>query len=398
MNKWIIFQVGSREYYALPRMFFKNNNLQVLVTDIWLKPDHLFSKLILYFFPKSKSRFHPDLKNANVVHWNSLFITIQVLRKIPFFAKRISYDSIVKRLFCKFLEKSSYEKDSIFFSYNYVASEIFKIANRKGYKCILGQIDAGPLAGEINRNLFKEVYNGKVEANPDLYMLHKDQWLNECELASKIIVNSEWSKSMLVKAGIEENKLNVIELAYERPPESQNYIKNYPDLFTLQRPLRVLFLGSLKLLKGIKPLLDAIRNFKEEPIEFYLVGSLQIKKELIMNLPDNCIITGVVEKGKTAEFYKLCDILVLPTYSDGFAMTQLEAQAWKMPIIASERCGKVITDNVNGLILKEITSNSIVNAINTILEKPRLLKSFSEQSIDLDKYSLDFIYKKYSEL
>lgn len=398
MPKWIIFQNGSREHYALPRMFYKNNQLEVLVTDIWLNPDNLLSKLIFRFLPKSRSRFHSDLKSAHVVSWNYFFLLIQLLQKFKFFKKRISYDSLIKRKFSHYLKKYNSKEELIVFSYNYVAAEIFKVAKNKGYKCILGQIDAGPLAGEINRNLFKEVYGGTVQANPDLYLIYGNEWKQECELASHIVVNSNWSKTMLMKAGVLEDKLKIIELAYVTPKNANGFTRAYPEKFSKDLPLKVLFLGSLKLLKGIKPMLDAIRLLKDEPIMFYLVGSIQVEPMLLKNLPQNCIITGSVDKEKALQYFKECDIMVLPTYSDGFAMTQLEAQAWKMPIIATERCGKVVDDNINGIIIKEISGMAIADAINQIIANPVLLNQFAKNCIDLNKYSLEFIYSKYASL
>jgi glycosyltransferase involved in cell wall biosynthesis len=35
--------------------------------------------------------------------------------------------------------------------------------------------------------------------------------------------------------------------------------------------------------------------------------------------------------------------MILPTLSDGFALTQLEALAYGCPVIASQFCGEVVT-------------------------------------------------------
>ena len=57
-------------------------------------------------------------------------------------------------------------------------------------------------------------------------------------------------------------------------------------------------------------------------------------------------------RGETAaRFYREADVFLFPTLSDGFGLTQLEAQAWRLPVIASRFCGDVVQDGVNGLLL-----------------------------------------------
>jgi glycosyltransferase involved in cell wall biosynthesis len=45
---------------------------------------------------------------------------------------------------------------------------------------------------------------------------------------------------------------------------------------------------------------------------------------------------GPVTRHKAAEFYRDADVFILPTLSDGFAITQIEAQAHGLPVIASK--------------------------------------------------------------
>jgi glycosyltransferase involved in cell wall biosynthesis len=49
----------------------------------------------------------------------------------------------------------------------------------------------------------------------------------------------------------------------------------------------------------------------------------------------------------TDAFYERADLFLFPTLSDGFGLTNLEAQAWSLPIVASRFCGEVVRDGVN---------------------------------------------------
>ena len=69
-------------------------------------------------------------------------------------------------------------------------------------------------------------------------------------------------------------------------------------------------------------------------------------------------------------------MLLFPTLSDGFGMAQIEARAWRMPIIASRRCGSVVRQNVTGLLLNEPSAQAIADAIGRIAD-PELLTRFA---------------------
>ena len=42
-------------------------------------------------------------------------------------------------------------------------------------------------------------------------------WREECELADRIVVNSEWSREGLIRGGVPAEKISIIPLAYEAP-------------------------------------------------------------------------------------------------------------------------------------------------------------------------------------
>ena len=79
---------------------------------------------------------------------------------------------------------------------------------------------------------------------------------------------------------------------------------------------------------------------------------------------------------------------MFPTHSDGFGLTQLEAQAWKLPIISSRFCGEVVTHGRNGLVLDSIDARNIERAVRTLLEQPEKLRAMSARSVDMEDYGL----------
>ena len=64
-------------------------------------------------------------------------------------------------------------------------------------------------------------------------------------------------------------------------------------------------------------------------------------------------------------------------FSDGFGLTQLEAQAWKLPIMTTKFCGDVVMDGRNGWLLSDITASAISTTLRRCLAAPVHLQELS---------------------
>ncbi|MEP3478674.1 MAG: glycosyltransferase family 4 protein [Fuerstiella sp.] len=200
-------------------------------------------------------------------------------------------------------------------------------------------------------------------------------WKDECELATKILVNSEWSKQSLVSEGIPEEKITVVPLAYENKKKLTQR-QQHPAAFNSRRRLKILFLGQVLIRKGIKELASAAVQMAECPVEWHIVGcGPQVLLDQLQTVP-NVVVHGSVSREACAEHYLNADVFVLPTHSDGFAITQLEAFSYGLPVIASRFCGNAVDHLHNGIILDEVTADSIIAAIQSLLDSPELLSQF----------------------
>jgi glycosyltransferase involved in cell wall biosynthesis len=228
-------------------------------------------------------------------------------------------------------------------------------------------------------------------------------WREECNLADRIVVNSEWSRTGLIKAGVIGEKLTVIPLAYEAPEvgAQQSEVRcsrAYPARFTQERPMRVLFLGLINLRKGAARLLEAARLLRDEPVEFWMVGPVEIANPSAIRDTKRVKWCGPVTRQRTAEFYRNADVFVLPTLSDGFAMTQLEAQAHGLPVIVSKFCGKVVENGINGIILEEPSAACIAHSVRACVASPDWLEKLAFASRLRDKLTLQAFAREMQDL
>lgn len=245
--------------------------------------------------------------------------------------------------------------------------ELLEFARSQGWKTVLGQIDPGL----VEEKIVVEAHQNHPELAPfwqPAPLSYWENWKKECEIADQILVNSHWSKLALEKVGVLPEKINTISLAYAPSEAIQKFKRMYPSQFSVQRPLKVLFLGQIILRKGIAELLEAARLLQDQPIEFWLVGSLGIERSHLA-LP-NVSWLGPVPRSQVIKYYQQADLFLFPTLSDGFGLTQLEAQSWNLPIISSRFCGEVVKDQENGIILSEVSGSTIAQTLRFCLQHP----------------------------
>ncbi len=207
-----------------------------------------------------------------------------------------------------------------------------------------------------------------------------EAWREECELCHHIVVNSEWTREALIAEGAPTEKIHVVPVAYDPPDQAGRFKRAYPSSFNTSRPLRVLFLGSLIPRKGIHEMLDATVLMRTAPVEFRFVGALG--GGLGIKPAENPRVhwMGPVARKRVHDFYRNADLFILPTHSDGFGLTQLEAMAWGLPVIASRNCGDVVKHEVNGLILPIVTAEAIAESIEWCIKNAEQLGQMSDSA------------------
>jgi glycosyltransferase involved in cell wall biosynthesis len=389
-------QLGAREQYAIPRALFRQGALDHLATDAWVPPSSFLAK-VCGRGSNIRDRFHSELRDAPVTAFNSSLILFEAFaraRRLSGWTKMMARNRWFQRKVVCFLsgyQPSAIHSPPILFSYSYTALEPFRHAKSRGWKTVLVQIDPGP----VEENIVAE----EVTRAPELAAAWEPapqeywaSWREECRLADRIVVNSEWSRKALIQEGVPTEGLSVIPLAYEvTGPDraaTRPQGREYPNRFTPERPLRVLFLGQINLRKGVARLLEAARILCNEPVEFWMVGPLQITNSNAIRDTGRVQWFGPATRNEAANYYINADVFILPTLSDGFAITQLEAQAHSLPLIVSRHCGNVVQDNVNGLLLNGPSPQAIESAIRFCLENPNELARFSRHATVHEEYSV----------
>ena len=337
----------------------------------------------------------------------------------------------------------------IFFGYDTGFLEPARWMKERGGKTIVCQMD--PARYEVDLVREEETrWPGWAKRSVDVpesyYRRREEEWA----VADLVMVNSEWTKAALIRQGVTADKIVIVPLAYEAPPvegrasrvesnadrvegREPNHLEvmrqtaegspqgatatgrlwrqtrdeGYKDAekdtrrstVDSRRTLRVLFLGQVILRKGIQYLIAAAKLLKEESIHFDVVGPIGISEEALRSAPPNMTFHGPVTRDRTQEFYERADLFVLPTLSDGFALTQLEAMAHGLPVIATPNCGEVVTDGVDGLIVPAGDPMALAEAFQLLIQDPEKLKAMSEATKGkVEQFSLARLGERLSAL
>ena len=383
--QWICCQLGAREHYAVPRALHRLGRLRMMITDAWTRPGSPLSHIPGDLPRRLAERTHPDLDSADVRDLTRSLVKQELDWR---FRRRADWDLLMARnewfqsavvSVLKEAETRPAERIALF-AHSYSAREIFRFAKSKGWITVLGQIDPGEEHFKIVRRLADAAPQyGPAPAGPPIEYF--EQWREECALADHIAVNSAWSREAVMRAGVASDKLHVVPLAYEDGAAPAAAVHAYPERFTCERPLRLLFVGSVSVVKGAAQLLEAMSLLRDLAVTATLVGARGMEIPAAWaNLPAVRLV-GAVPRGEIAGYYDASDALIFPSHSDGFGMAQIEAQAAGLPIVASPHCGRVVADGVNGIVLPDVSAHAIAAAVRSLLQQPSRLTEFSRQAV-----------------
>ena len=377
---WIVCQLGAREHYVLARALHERGRLAALVTDIWSRPGTIAAKLPGGIGRRVRERHVAGLDDARVEDFTAAALVYEARQRFGG-APAMGWPTIMqrnawfqRRAVARLTGSGLLRGKPVVFAYSYAARDILRAAKDAGCVTVLGQID--PAISEENIVATATAAHPELRADwqraPEHYWA---AWRDECALADRIVVNSPWARDGLIAAGIAADKLRVVPLAYDGA--ARETARTYPPAFDDARPLRLLFLGSLIVRKGIADLIEATRLLRDAPVEFHLVGPTDIAFPEDVAANPGVLLHGPASRGTVDAHYAAADAFILPSLSDGFGLTMLEAMSFGLPVIASRRCGDVVIDGVDGVLLDAVSGETIAAAVTRLLAAPARLPAMS---------------------
>lgn len=170
----------------------------------------------------------------------------------------------------------------------------------------------------------------------------------------------------------------------------------------------ILFVGRLVIYKGIEYLITAMQDVENASLTIIGSGPLEKPlKKLIsdLNLDTKVKIIQEVDVDTLHNYYKACDIFVLPSINEAeaYGIVQIEAMACGKPLICTELgtgTSYVNKHNVTGLVVPPRDSKELAQAINKLIEDDALRKRFGDngRARAFNEFTSDKMIQKTYEL
>lgn len=183
--------------------------------------------------------------------------------------------------------------------------------------------------------------------------------------------------------------------------------------FIPEKDLIFIFIGRLVSEKGISELVNSFRRLSEtcNNVTLLLVGPYEEDLDPLPNwimeeIEGNKKIISTGYKEDVRPLLSISDVLVFPSYREGFPNVVLQAGAMGLPSIVSNinGCNEIIQEGLNGLIVRVKNETSLYNAmyemvINSTLRQSLAFSSRQEISGNYDRAEFWFLLlREYEKL
>jgi glycosyltransferase involved in cell wall biosynthesis len=174
--------------------------------------------------------------------------------------------------------------------------------------------------------------------NPGVFEIEK----HGMEMADKVIAVSNLTRNIIIeKYGISPDKVVTVHNAVE-PLENREMLKREKSI----NDKIVTFLGRVTLQKGPEYFIEAAHMVmqKMKDVRFVMAGSGDMLKHIIhrvsaLRMGNRFHFTGFLKGEDVFQMYSLSDVYVMPSVSEPFGISPLEAMQSNVPVIISRQSG-----------------------------------------------------------
>lgn len=238
------------------------------------------------------------------------------------------------------------------------------------------QITGKPLIAHVHATEFDR--SGEHSGNP---LVHDIEY-NALHMADRVVAVSQVTKDIIVREyGIPADKVSVVHNSID--PDDLADVTFAGSYLYLEEMKKlgykvVVSLGRLTVQKGLRYLIQAAAQVHSvnNKVLFLIAGDGELRNELIeqaaeLGIAHNVIFTGFVRGQRWRDAYAIGDMFVMPSVSEPFGLTALEAAGTGNAVLLSKQSGA-------GEVLRSVLkfdfwdTDKLANYILAVAEQPVL--------------------------
>jgi glycogen(starch) synthase len=239
------------------------------------------------------------------------------------------------------------------------------------------EVSGKPLIVHIHATEFD-----RTAGHPNQYIY--DQEKRGLDAADCVIAVSHHTKNMVVKHyGVDPDKITVVHNGIDLR-EHQAPIDDTLKWIREAGKQIVLFVGRITIQKGPDYFVKAAKRVIEmnPDVMFVVSGSGDMEGQMIrlasdMGISDHLFFTGFMRGEELLKLYRAADLFVMPSVSEPFGITPLEALANHTPVLISKQSG-VAEVLPNALKSDFWDTEDMADKILTVLREKQLRQTLSE--------------------
>lgn len=210
--------------------------------------------------------------------------------------------------------------------------------------------------------------------NPDVYRIEK----SGMDAASKIITVSNLTRDIVIhRYNIDPNKVETVYNAVEPVTISENMMvkKGFDEKV-------VTFLGRITMQKGPEYFIEAANKVlkKMDNVRFVMAGSGDMMERMMrraaaLKITDRFHFTGFLRGTEVFSMLYMSDVYIMPSVSEPFGISPLEAMQSSVPVIISKQSG--VAEILTHAVKTDFWDiDAMADAIYGILNYPALANMF----------------------